>query len=177
MIFIAYPTDIGRTAKETNRSLAIARELDFQLEQWRNALPPPLQWEETDPPSSDINAARLRAKYFGARYIIHRPFVYQAVHGLMGSASSPAMSTSEMSGSPREGTPGVAARRISGAAGDLVDAGGSNVVGGGLKGDQALEASCRKCIEAAISSTTAFHAFSASRHRPIITNVFGTAHA
>lgn len=91
----------------------------------------------------------------------------------MGSASSPAMSTSEMSGSPREGTPGVGLRRISSAAGDLCEAGGSSAG----KGDQSLEASCRKCLEAAISSTTAFHAFSASSNRPIITNVFGTAHA
>ncbi|KAF8418428.1 hypothetical protein EV426DRAFT_707572 [Tirmania nivea] len=174
-----YKQHVGRTIAETNRSLAIARELDFQLEQWRNALPAPLRWDESDPPPSDINAARLRAKYFGARYIIHRPFVYQAVHGLMGSASSPAMSPSEMGGSPREGTPGggAVAGRISSAAGDLSEAGGSVCVGTGAKGDQSLEASCRKCIEAAISSTTSFHAFSASSHRPIITNVFGTAHA
>lgn len=173
-----YKQHVGRTIAETNRSLNIARELDFQLEQWRKTLPVPLRWDESDPPSTDINAARLRAKYFGARYIIHRPFVYQAVHGLMGSASSPAMSTSETSGSPREGTPSAgAAARISSAAGDLSEAGGSVGVGTGAKGDQSLEASCRKCIEAAISSTTSFHAFSASSHRPVITNVFGTAHA
>lgn len=84
------------------------------------------------------------------------------------------MSTSEMGGSPREGTPGVV--RISSATGDLSEAGGGVCVAG-AKGDQSLEASCRKCIEAAISSTTSFHAFSASSHRPVITNVFGTAHA
>ena len=84
-----------------------------------------------------------------------------------------------MSGSPREGTPtaGATARRISSAAGDLSEAGGRVCAGAGTKGDQSHEASCRKCIEAAISSTTSFHAFSASSNRPIITNVFGTAHA
>lgn len=97
----------------------------------------------------------------------------------MGSGMSPAMSVSEMSGSPREPTPGAAAaaaaRRISGAVGDLAEATG----GGGLmvKTEPTWEASCRKCIEAAILSTTAFHGFSASQNRPIITNVFGTAHA
>ncbi|KAF8458661.1 hypothetical protein BGX38DRAFT_1152515 [Terfezia claveryi] len=172
-----YKQHVGHTIAETNRSLNIARELDFQLEQWRKTLPVPLRWDESDLPSTNINAARLRAKYFGARYIIYRPFVYQAVHGLMGSASSPAMSTSE-SGSPREGTPSAGtAARISSATGNLSEAGGSVGVGTGMKGDQSLEASCRKCIEAAISSTTSFHAFSASSHRPVITNVFGTAHA
>src|SRR5690606_8689387 len=63
------------------RSLTIARELDYQLELWKSHLPEPLRWDESDPPSSDINAARLRAKYFGARYIIHRPFVYLRMHG------------------------------------------------------------------------------------------------
>ncbi|RPA99602.1 hypothetical protein L873DRAFT_1827964 [Choiromyces venosus 120613-1] len=172
---------------DSPRSLAIARELDFQLEQWKLHLPEALRWEETDPPPADINAARLRAKYFGARYIIHRPFVYHAIHGGNAmynapsnsgafSTSSPAMSTSEMSqSSPSATTPGgfnssggnTVGRRIS-------------IAGEGERAELApisLETSCRKCIDSAISSTTAFHAFSPDVNRPLITNVFGTAHA
>lgn len=173
---------------DSPRSLAIARELDLQLEQWKLHLPKPLRWEESDPPSADINAARLRAKYFGARYIIHRPFVYHAIHGGNGvynapcnsgpfSTSSPAMSASEMSqSSPSATTPGgfnplgniaSGGRRIS-------------VAGEGERVELApvsLETSYRKCIDSAICSTTAFHAFSPDVNRPIITNVFGTAHA
>ncbi|KAG0131492.1 hypothetical protein HOY82DRAFT_608088 [Tuber indicum] len=174
---------------DSPRSLAIARELDFQLEQWKLHLPEALRWEESDPPPADINAARLRAKYFGARYIIHRPFVYHAIHGGNGvynapnnggvfSTSSPARSASEMSQSspsattpggfnPLGNTAGGGARRIS-------------IAGESERTELApvsLEASCRKCIDSAISSTTAFHAFSPDVNRPVITNVFGTAHA
>lgn len=59
----------------------VARELDFQLLQWRDALPPELQWDDNEEPAMDINNARLRAKYYGARYIIMRPFVYEALLG------------------------------------------------------------------------------------------------
>ncbi|PWW75922.1 hypothetical protein C7212DRAFT_280477 [Tuber magnatum] len=173
---------------DSPRSLAMARELDFQLEQWKLHLPEALRWEESDPPPPDINAARLRAKYFGARYIIHRPFVYHAIHGGNGvynapsnsgafSTSPSAMSISEMSQrSPSATTPGgfnplgntsCSGRRIS-------------ITGEGERVELApisLEASCRKCIDSAISSTTAFHAFSPDVNRPVITNVFGTAHA
>lgn len=170
--------EIGRNALDTLHSLKIARELDFQLERWKNTLPRDLRWNEMDEPSSDINAARLRAKYFGARYIIHRPFVYQVVHGLMTGSGfsnrSPSLSVSEVGGS-REATP--AGRRLNGtddgkAPPTLISASSPS-----SSPDQSLEASCRKCLEAAVHSTTAFHAFSPSSHRPIITNVFGTAHA
>ncbi|KAF8464464.1 hypothetical protein BDZ91DRAFT_764129 [Kalaharituber pfeilii] len=200
-----YKQHINRTAADTSRSLAIARELDFQLEQWKLALPVPLRWGEGDPPSSDINAARLRAKYFGARYIIHRPFVYHAVHGWLSQAgTSPVPRNAEGgagAGSPGSvvGTPkrelggeagrirsvtppgkggagvGVSGTGAGGGAGAGVPGGGSG--GSGGSGDALMEASCRKCLDSAVQSTIAFHAFSASQNRPIITNVFGTAHA
>ncbi|KAI5807562.1 hypothetical protein DFH27DRAFT_546792 [Peziza echinospora] len=176
-----YKQQIGRNALDTLHSLKIARELDFQLERWKNTLPMDLRWNESDEPSSDINAARLRAKYFGARYIIHRPFVYQVVHGYLMSGSlnynngSPSMSVSEVGGS-REATP--AGRRLNGTDdGKAPPTTSVSASSPSSSPDQSLEASCRKCLEAAVHSTTAFHAFSPSNHRPIITNVFGTAHA
>lgn len=118
-----------KQALDSPRCLNIARELDFQLSSWKQALPRPLRWEAEEPPATDINAARLRAKYFGARYIIHRPFVYHALHQPDGAVNE-----------------------------DLLR-------------------NCRTCIDAAIQSTQAFHAFDPDHTRPVITNVFGTAHA
>lgn len=146
----------------------IAKELDYQLEQWKLHLPEPLRWDEPDAPSSDINAARLRAKYFGARYIIHRPFIYHVIHasgvpsGTIFSSLSPGSDMSQQ-GSPAATTPNhsLSTRRTSTAGEDTAS----------------LEASCRKCLDSAVQSTTAFHAFCPEDNRPIITNVFGTAHA
>ncbi|KAH1372036.1 hypothetical protein KXX49_000372, partial [Aspergillus fumigatus] len=39
-----------------------------------------MKWKDADPPSNNINVARMRAKYYGTRYIIHRPLLYQALH-------------------------------------------------------------------------------------------------
>ena len=130
-----------KTQLDAPRSLAIARELDYQLEAWKTHLPEPLNWNSSDPPSNDINAARLRAKYFGARYIIHRPFVYYALH----------------SNQHRQTTADVEGRE------DI--------------SQSELEQNCRKCIDSARQSTTAFHAFDPDDKRPIVTNIFGTAHA
>lgn len=144
-----------KTHLDSPRSLKLARELDYQLEQWKSHLPAPLCWKSTDPPSCDINAARLRAKYYGARYIIHRPFVYHALHPGSTANSSPHGHYAE---SPKAAE----------------DQGGED------RWDitpNELEQNCRKCVEAALRSTTAFHAFSPDDMRPIITNVFGTAHA
>lgn len=156
-------------------SLKTADILLDELERWRNALPPLLKWEDTDPPSSDINAARLRAKYYGAKYVINRPFVEHFIHrgGNPNSAffnpggmTSPALSQSSVSqGSPSASvhTPlGLDGRRASGAGDDTKD--------------KFIE-SCRKCLEAAVQSTSAFHGFDALANRAILTNIFGTAHA
>ncbi|KAK5014401.1 hypothetical protein LTR39_003166, partial [Cryomyces antarcticus] len=39
-------------------------DLQTQLQEWRDTLPKPLTWNDSEPPSKDINAARLRAKYY-----------------------------------------------------------------------------------------------------------------
>jgi hypothetical protein len=49
------------------------------LHNWHLLLLPQLRWKDDDPPSSDINVARLRAKYYGAVYIIHRPILFKAL--------------------------------------------------------------------------------------------------
>lgn len=50
------------------------------LDDWKQNLPETMQWQENDEPSDDINIARLRAKYYGARYIVYRPILENALH-------------------------------------------------------------------------------------------------
>lgn len=49
------------------------------ISNWRAKLPESLQWDENDPVANNINDARLRGKYYGALYIIHRPFLHAAL--------------------------------------------------------------------------------------------------
>ena len=49
---------------------------------------PRIKWEDSDEPSSDINAARLRGKYYEAKCIIHRPFLYHVLHDVEEGALS-----------------------------------------------------------------------------------------
>jgi hypothetical protein len=39
-----------------------------------------MSWKDSDNPAKDINTARMRAAYYRARYVIHRPFLYYALH-------------------------------------------------------------------------------------------------
>ncbi|KAK6360604.1 hypothetical protein TWF730_006741 [Orbilia blumenaviensis] len=157
-------------------SLKTAGVLMQDLEDWRKTLPEALQWEDTDPPAEDINAARLRAKYYGAKYVINRPFVEHFIHNrtsntnpaLMapGAMTSPAMSMSSLS----QSSPPTSAHTPIG----LDNRRGSMVT------DEIREKfldPCRTCLEAAVKSTSAFHGFDANSNRPILTNIFGTAHA
>ncbi|KAL2358429.1 hypothetical protein BJ546DRAFT_1073683 [Cryomyces antarcticus] len=58
----------------------ILNQLERQLKEWRDSLPSFLKWKDEDPPAREINAARMRAKYYGARYIINRTFLDYALH-------------------------------------------------------------------------------------------------
>ncbi|KAF3169811.1 hypothetical protein TWF225_004694 [Orbilia oligospora] len=157
-------------------SLKTAGLLMEDLEAWRRTLPPPLQWKDSDPPAEDINAARLRAKYYGAKYVINRPFVEHFIHNRTsntnpaliapGAMTSPAMSLSSLS----QSSPPTSAHTPIG----LDNRRGSTVT------DEIREKfldPCRTCLEAAVKSTYAFHGFDATENRPILTNIFGTAHA
>ncbi|KAI9686362.1 MAG: hypothetical protein M1822_003707 [Bathelium mastoideum] len=56
------------------------KRMTTYLDGWKALIPAHLQWdEETDPPARDINGARLRAKYYGARYVLNRPMLLQAI--------------------------------------------------------------------------------------------------
>lgn len=131
--------------------------LSENLERWRKSLPLSMQFKDTDPPHPDINTARMRAQYYGARHIIHRPLLFQALHYGKANAhavpighTSPESSTSRSSGS---GTPPTIGLR------DL---------------PFELRQGLSICIESAVLSTTAFNSVSG---RLVVTNIFGTAHA
>jgi len=54
-------------------TLKSQKVLSFDIEQWREALPDVVKWSDGGPPSTDINTARMRAKYYDARCIIYLP--------------------------------------------------------------------------------------------------------
>ena len=88
----------------------VIRELSRQLDSWRSLLPRPLQWSDNDKfdfPSTeptirrlneplfsvdqgnvpighkynlDVVTAQLRTRFYYARFLIYRPFVYKALH-------------------------------------------------------------------------------------------------
>lgn len=74
-------------------SRSIINELNYQLEEWRTHLPPDLHfraYSPTDPPpnlepyqirsTDDRLRGHLMARYFSAKSVIHRPFIYRALH-------------------------------------------------------------------------------------------------
>ena len=59
-------------------SLVLSDILDTNLDSWRGMLKD-WDWDEDDHQSTDINVARMRAKYYGAKYITHRPALQYAL--------------------------------------------------------------------------------------------------
>jgi hypothetical protein len=166
----------------------------MNLELWRNSLPEIMKWKDTDPPSNDINVARMRAKYYGARYIIHRPLLYHALHfaGLpninptSASVESAAGSVLPSSESEQVSPPLPHSQQASNTAHlssniGVADHTAATFVQGSSTGTIAyrdlppkLRRACKVCIDSAILSTVAFDGIEG---RPIVTNIFGTAHA
>ena len=68
--------------RDTHEVVRAARLHSDILMSWRRLLPATLAWSDGEPPASDINTARLRAKFYGGHYMILRPFLYLAVHHL-----------------------------------------------------------------------------------------------
>ncbi|KAF2632999.1 hypothetical protein BU25DRAFT_471143, partial [Macroventuria anomochaeta] len=144
------------------------------LEDWRQVLPPTLAWNDDDPPATDINVARLRAKYYGSIYVILRPYLRIANHfidfpptGASTARASHFVPTSDSSSNRNVHL--------------LVD----------LSDDQrSIIGVAVKCINAAIQSTIAFDRIGAApdskyvkfdanarTRRLVVTNIFGTMHA
>ncbi|KFA74515.1 hypothetical protein S40288_07421 [Stachybotrys chartarum IBT 40288] len=116
---------------------------------------------EDDPPARDILGARLRAKYWGAQVITYRPFIKQILHfsdQMKKNPSSPELpSRSEF----RDDVIAPVIHPSTRHPNDI---------------DPQVMEFARKGIKALVESTRAFHGLEEDK-RPIITNVFGTAHA
>ena len=140
---------------------ALRDDLDNRLQLWRDLVPPPLQWCEDDPPALDINAARLRAKFYGAVYIIHRPFLRlildNETRDREARSSPPNPSFTPLNDrltEPMPPPPPHLAREV--------------------PADHLRSAQI--CVKAAMQSTTAFDNI-INHRRLVVTNIFGTAHA
>ena len=133
-----------------NVNLENTGKLDSLLEKWKNVLPKPLQWDENSPLATDILDARLRAKYYGAKYIIHRPLLYSALE-----------------------KPEISAHLVDSHLGKMPPP--SSLATSERPETEILEA-CRTCVDSAVASTLAFDGIANDR-RLIVTNIFGTAHA
>lgn len=142
--------------ERATRGFALRNAFVAGLAEWRSALPPELKWADDEPLATHINDARLRAKYYGAKYIIHRPFLRYALdHEIVfdsdtQNAVSQALDRKNSVMLP----PHTAAQ---------------------TQKSEILE-SCKECVEAAMQSTEAFDGILQKR-RLIVTNIFGTAHA
>ncbi|KAF3031938.1 hypothetical protein E8E12_001908 [Didymella heteroderae] len=133
------------------------------LEDWRRVLPPTLAWNDDDLPATDINVARLRAKYYGAIYVILRPYLRIANHFI----DFPPTDANAQASHHKSHL--------------LVDLSNDqkNIIGVAVK-----------CVNAAIQSTIAFDRVgalpgskyvkfdpNARARRLVVTNIFGTMHA
>src|SRR5690606_24880869 len=113
------------------------------------------KFSEDDPPANDILSARLRAKYWGAQAITYRPCIKLILDLSFHLRCSEARTTRRMACTYEELSPDIVSQ---------VENLGPEVW------DYA-----RKGVRALIESTQAFHGL--GDRRPIVTNIFGTAHA
>ncbi|OJD23522.1 hypothetical protein ACJ73_05123 [Blastomyces percursus] len=170
-------------------SAKVQEALSCNLEAWRTGLPDNMRWEETDPPSDNIIIARMRGKYYGARYIIHRPLLHHALHpmgkafpGAANSVPSPnpsTVSSSQSQASQSSANPAHLSHGMERLTSDMgppsrpvVHSESQHLSIKTL--DSKVRKACQACIDAAIQSTIAFDGVAG---RPVVTNIFGTAHA
>jgi hypothetical protein len=182
-------TDLYKVEKQGQRrwSSTVQEALSMNLDLWRTSLPVNMLWKDADPPSNEINAARMRAKYYGARYIIHRPLLYHALHyGHTGARIGPIgqttkvdspTSTQQMSPSMLHNNRAPNMSRMSSDMGSSSSLGNTWVPPKVALRDlpAKLRRACKVCIDSAILSTEAFDGVGG--HRLVVTNIFGTAHA
>ncbi|KAK2666436.1 Zn(2)-C6 fungal-type DNA-binding domain [Fusarium oxysporum f. sp. vasinfectum] len=151
------PEDPAKPCKDKFRNVDLVSDAVSGMD-W---VAPSFAFREDDPPADDILAARLRAKYWGAQVITYRPFIRQILqfsHSLKNHASSPNFPS--VSSEFRQDITAPAIHPKARTHGDI---------------DPQVVELAKKGIKALIESTRAFHGL--GDKRPIITNVFGTAHA
>lgn len=145
---------------------------------WRRLLPAQLAWSDDEPPSTDINVARLRAKFYGGYYMVLRPFLFIATHEIELPPGPPISSAwSSKHGSPAAYTDAATPTNRHRSLVELTS-----------EQNGILHVAFR-CINSAIQSTIAFdrvgkkpsdpYRYYEDRpdERPVLTNIFGTLHA
>ncbi|KAJ5552752.1 hypothetical protein N7494_002130 [Penicillium frequentans] len=192
-------TDLYKVEKANEKrwSSSVQKALSVNLDLWRTSLPDYMKWDDTDPPATEINAARMRAKYYGARYIIHRPLLYHALHyGQHGArvdghrlegasvdspTSSANTSSQQMSPSMTQNPRAQPMSRIMSDMTSTPNKAPKYFPNGLIKPTvkyrdlpPQLRAAVKACIDSAIQSTQAFDGI---EDRLVVTNIFGTAHA
>ncbi|KAJ5730310.1 uncharacterized protein N7483_004818 [Penicillium malachiteum] len=184
--------------KEKRWSSTVQETLSMNLDLWRDSLPINMKWKDTDEPATDINEARMRGKYYGARYIIHRPLLYHALHfgkehvGVDGRIMDPENSPpSAEAGSQSKQTSPLMTQvtttevpemtRMASDLGPMTNSFNPDFPNGWSPPNvqmrelpQKLRRACKVCVESAILSTEAFDGVEG---RLVVTNIFGTAHA
>lgn len=153
---IVWLTALISDLERATRGFALRNAFLANLTEWRNALPHEMRWEDDNNLAVHINDARLRAKYYAAKYIIHRPFLRYALDQefMFDSDSSGAVSQPTDRKNSIMPPPYTATQ---------------------VQNNEVLH-SCKECVKAAMQSTTAFDRI-LKEQRLIVTNIFGTAHA
>jgi hypothetical protein len=76
---------------------AQAQSIADILKRWRTTLPDNLAWDDEEPPSTNINIARLRAKYYGGLYMVLRTSLRFAFDNLLPEYSDRKMDRNTLS--------------------------------------------------------------------------------
>ncbi|GKT91242.1 C6 zinc finger domain-containing protein [Colletotrichum tofieldiae] len=127
------------------------------------------QLRSMTPPATDLLDARLRAKYWGARVIIYRPFIrfiLEVSERLKQRSDDSGMLNKENVGAIGVFNPHDASALVGH---------GSHGIRGHDELDPEVKAWAERGIKALIQSTRAFHGV--DNKRLLVTNIFGTAHA
>lgn len=139
--------DLQSTLRNLNEAQRRVETMEWVAENFR--------FNTDDPPADNILSARLRAKFYGAQVITYRPCIKMILELSFNLRREAAGSTGQMVQTLEE-VPRDIVRKV--------EALGHEVWNHARKGVRAL-----------VQSTQAFHGL--GDKRPIITNVFGTAHA
>ena len=134
----------------------ILQEHEALIRTWQTHLPADMSWNLGDAPPTNILHARLRAKYWGLRYLINRPFLDYILHIKPHPRLAAAGLISDFNRQPRREAEFHLFRAIS------------------EMSEEEVQVGYQTCIKAAENSTIAFDNILG---RPIVTNIHGTAHA
>lgn len=112
------------------------------------------KWNDAEPPAEDILEARLRAKFYGARYISLRPYLDYVLHA-MRAGGAPESCAKDAYGRPRNNEMKLYAAIAT-------------------RSKDFINERAKRCVESAILSTEAFDRVPG---RLIVTSIVGTSHA